>query len=239
MDGILRARLLKSEAIAKLARAGKALGKRGFKHCLVFAMAALGISATATFDPAGAAFAEKALLPVASESSRTYGQADPTAAWMRFCERVPDECAIDAREPSVVSLNSNVWATIADVNQRVNAMILAVTDQDHWGVVDRWDFPDDGMGDCEDIQLLKRRLLIKAGLPRRAMRMTVVIDELGAGHAVMMVRTDHGDFILDNKRDVVLPWKQTGYVFLKREGTESAAWVMLGEWAAPIVTVNR
>jgi predicted transglutaminase-like cysteine proteinase len=71
------------------------------------------------------------------------------------------------------------------------------------------------------------------------MRMTVVIDELGAGHAVMMIRTDHGDFILDNKRDAVLPWKQTGYVYLKREGTESEAWVMLGDWAAPIVTVNR
>ena len=38
------------------------------------------------------------------------------------------------------------------VNEHVNSVILAVTDQDHWGVVDRWDYPDDGMGDCEDIQ---------------------------------------------------------------------------------------
>ena len=30
--------------------------------------------------------------------------------------------------------------------------------------------------------------------------MTVVIDEQGEGHAVLMVRTDRGDFILDNKR---------------------------------------
>ena len=55
------------------------------------------------------------------------------------------------------------------------------------------------------------------GLPRRAMRMTVVIDELGEGHAVLMVRTDQGDYILDNKTSSILPWDETGYVFIKRE----------------------
>ena len=37
-----------------------------------------------------------------------------------------------------------------------------MTDKAHWGVVDRWDFPDDGYGDCEDYQLLKRKLLPSA-----------------------------------------------------------------------------
>ena len=83
---------------------------------------------------------------------------------------------------------SEIWKTIVDVNERVNDTILPVTDQDHWGVADRWDYPDDGLGDCEDIQLLKRRLLTEAGLPHRALRMTVVIDELGAGHAVLMAQ---------------------------------------------------
>jgi predicted transglutaminase-like cysteine proteinase len=54
--------------------------------------------------------------------------------------------------------------------------------------------------------LLKRKLLAERGLPRRAMRMTVVLDENRAGHAVLMVRTDRGDFILDNQRATVLPW---------------------------------
>ena len=118
-------------------------------------------------------------------------------------------------------------------------MSLPVTDQDHWGVADRWDYPDNGMGDCEDIQLLKRRVLIEAGLPRRALRMTVVIDELGAGHAVLMVRTDRGDYILDNKRAAVLSWQETGYRYVKREGSESAAWVWLGNQAAPIMTATK
>jgi len=62
------------------------------------------------------------------------------------------------------------------------------------------------MGDCEDYQLLKRKLLVEAGLPRRAMRMTVVIDDIDEGHALLTVRTDAGDLILDNKVDAVLPW---------------------------------
>jgi predicted transglutaminase-like cysteine proteinase len=139
----------------------------------------------------------------------------------------------------VLSLTQELWLTIVEVNERVNRTILAVTDQDHWGEMDRWDYPDDGLGDCEDIQLLKRKLLVEAGIPRRVLRMTVVIDEQGEGHAVLMVHTDHGDFILDNKRDTVLAWRQTGYHYVKREGDDGAAWVWLGDQIAPIVTANN
>ena len=60
------------------------------------------------------------------------------------------------------------------------------------------------------------------------MRMTVVIDELNEGHAVLMIRTDRGDYILDNKTNAVLPWDETGYVYVKREGQDSMAWTSLG-----------
>jgi predicted transglutaminase-like cysteine proteinase len=146
---------------------------------------------------------------------------------------------VEVSEPAALTLSQDTWLILSEVNERVNRTILAVTDRDHWGVVDRWDYPDDGLGDCEDIQLLKRRLLIRAGLPQRALRMTVVLDEQGEGHAVLMVRTDRGDFILDNKRDAVLAWQQTGYHYVKREGTEGTAWVWLGDTIAPIVTANR
>jgi len=178
-------------------------------------------------------------LPVIREVLHAVGRAGPTAAWMAFCEQQPDECAIDASEPAELKLSRDSWSTLSDVNERVNRTILAVTDQEHWGAVDRWDYPDDGLGDCEDIQLLKRRLLVQAGLPRRALRMTVVVDEQGEGHAVLMARTDHGDFILDNKRNAVLAWQQTGYQYVKREGDGSPAWVWLGNTVAPIVTANR
>ena len=103
---------------------------------------------------------------------------------------------------------------------------------------DRWDIPDDGYGDCEDYQLLKRKLLVKAGLPRRALRMTVVVDQQGEGHAVLMVRTDRGDFILDNKQNSILPWSQTKYRFVKRESDNGRSWVSLGGVESPLATAN-
>ncbi len=70
---------------------------------------------------------------------------------------------------------------------------------EHWGVVERWSYPDDGKGDCEDYVLLKRRMLMQAGWPREALLITVVRDKKGEGHAVLTVKTDKGDFILDNQ----------------------------------------
>ncbi|MPR13068.1 transglutaminase-like cysteine peptidase [Microvirga tunisiensis] len=181
----------------------------------------------------------ESLLPVRATSPiQVVGPAGPTHAWIRFCESHPYECRVDLSQPARISLNPQVWATLTQVNERVNSTILAVTDQDHWGVLDRWDYPDDGLGDCEDIQLLKRKLLVGAGLPQRAMRMAAVIDERGQGHAVLMVLTDRGDFILD-KRNAILPWRRTGYAFIKREGTNGRSWVALGDQPAPFSTANR
>jgi predicted transglutaminase-like cysteine proteinase len=65
------------------------------------------------------------------------------------------------------------------------------------------------------------------------------VDEQGEGHAVMMVRTDAGDFVLDNKRATILSWQDTGYVFVKREGQENRDWVSLGDRSSPATTANR
>jgi len=113
-----------------------------------------------------------------------------------------------------------------------------MTDFEHWGIEDHWDFAEDGYGDCEDYQLVKRKRLAAADFPRRALRMTAVIDEDGAPHAVLMVRTDRGDFILDNKRSAVLPWRETGYVYLQREGSTGSNWVSLGAVSASAVATG-
>jgi predicted transglutaminase-like cysteine proteinase len=168
------------------------------------------------------------------------GSAKPLQGWAKFCEKFPSECAVNTAESDTIQLTPQVWKTIVSVNQRVNSNVKAVTDADHFGVVDTWGFPDDGRGDCEDFQLLKRRMLVESGLPRRAMRMTVVIDELGEGHAVLVVRTNQGDYVLDNKTSSVLPWHRTGYVYIKRESQDSVGWVSLGGIAtSPTTTANR
>ena len=121
-------------------------------------------------------------------------------------------------------------------NRYVNRTILPVTDKDHWGVIDRWGFPVDAMGDCEDIQLLKRRYLVAAGVPRRALPMTVVLDETGEGHAVLTVRTHGEDLILDNKTSDVKSWDRTAYTYIKREGETRTGWVFLEAKPMPVIT---
>lgn len=178
-------------------------------------------------------------LPVASAPIMASGDARAPYAWADFCKRKPSECAVNAAEPEQIEMTAKLWKTMVSLNSRTNREIEAVTDQDHWGVVDRWDIPEDGKGDCEDYVLLKRKRLAEAGVPRRAMRVTVVIDEENAGHAVLMIRTDRGDYILDNKRNAILPWNQTGYVYVKRESQAQAGWTSLGGLATSTVASVR
>ena len=195
--------------------------------------------ASSTAVLAGQTLAQKvAALPAASELVASTRQAKPIPAWAEFCKRYSTECTVDASQPAVITLTALTWNTILEVNRRVNKSVRSLPDRDHWGVTDRWDLAEDGSGDCEDFQLLKRKLLADAGLPRRAMRMTVVIDEVDDGHAVLMIRTDRGDFILDNKTNAVLPWSKTGYIFVKREGQDGTAWVSLGGVLSPVATAN-
>ena len=180
-----------------------------------------------------------AALPTPALAAATAGPARAISAWAQFCERYAAECAIDRSEPSTVTLTPAIWQAINTVNRRVNRSLFAVTDAEHWGAPDRWDMAEDGSGDCEDFQLLKRRMLAEAGLSRRAMRMTVVIDEKGEGHAVLTILTNRGDLILDNKTNAVLPWAQTGYTFVKRESQDGLGWVALSRGISPTTTANR
>jgi predicted transglutaminase-like cysteine proteinase len=165
------------------------------------------------------------------------GDSRPPIGWVEFCARrsYAAECAVDTSEPDKVELNAKLWRVVTSINQRVNREIEPITDMDHWGVVERWDMAEDGRGDCEEYVNIKRKRLVEAGLPRRALRVVVVIDEENAGHAVLMLRTDKGDYILDNKRNAVLAWHQTGYVFVKRESQDRIGWVALGGVVGPQV----
>lgn len=213
-------------------------GVRGLAKSLAVAGGMLAFGALS-----GTAWAQTlAALPNAAAIGKveTTGSARPVQGWVKFCERYSGECDLNTAEASTIGLNSRTWKALNTVNRKVNTTIKPRTDMEHWGVVDRWDLPEDGYGDCEDFQLLKRKILVEQyGFPKRAFRMTVVIDEQGEGHAVMMVRTDEGDLVLDNKRSAILPWHETGYVFVKREGQDGREWVSLGEQTSPTTTANR
>ncbi len=55
-------------------------------------------------------------------------------------------------------------------------------------MVEKWSYPEDGKGDCEDYVLLKRRMLMQAGWLREALLITVVRERNGDGHALLLTR---------------------------------------------------
>ena len=149
--------------------------------------------------------------------------------WVDFCSRYGSECDVEPLEPVDLDLTPAALADLERVDRQVNAAVAPVTDMDHWGVVDRWDYPIDGKGDCEDYALLKRKMLIHMGYPRQALLMTVVKDLEGEGHAILTVKTSHGEFVLDNLNDKVTAWTDTGYKFIKRQSqSDPNLWQSIG-----------
>jgi predicted transglutaminase-like cysteine proteinase len=150
--------------------------------------------------------------------------------WIEFCAANGAECAAMPSAPRDIVLTATAFQDLESINRYVNGNIKPLTDLDHWGTIEKWSYPDDGYGDCEDYALLKRRLLIRAGWPREALLMTVVRDRKDEGHAVLTVKTDRGEFILDNQVDEIVPWYETGYRFMKRQSQGNPnIWVSLSD----------
>ena len=161
--------------------------------------------------------------------------------WIEFCVEYDPECKTKPSQARDVMLTTQGWKDLERINQYVNTHVKPMTDMEHWGVVERWNYPDDGYGDCEDYVLQKRRMLMQAGWPREALLITVVRDKHGDGHAILTVKTDKGEYILDNQNDQILLWSDTGYRFVKRQSqSDPNVWVSLGEpRSAPATATSR
>src|SRR5271157_4238003 len=171
---------------------------------------------------------DMAYASVGDETSVPFG-------WVEFCQRYKGECGGAGAQPMDVNLTERAMREIQQVNALVNRSVEAVSDMDHWGVVDRWDYPADGKGDCEDYALMKRKILIERGFPRQALLITVVRDEQNEGHAILTVKTNAGEYILDNLNDDVKPVSRIPYRLVKRQSQEDTnVWVSLGPVAAPV-----
>jgi predicted transglutaminase-like cysteine proteinase len=163
----------------------------------------------------------------------------PPPGWVEFCVRQPGECAGRTTAPRDLALSPKAWMDLVHVNKWVNETIKPLTDLEHWGVVERWSYPDDGYGDCEDYVLLKRRMLNQSGWPREVLLVTVVRDKEDKAHAVLTVTTDKGDYVLDNQNEDILLWSETGYRFIKRQSQSNPnVWVSLGDPAPAIATAT-
>ena len=156
-----------------------------------------------------------------------YGKASPPVGFVEMCQRLPDECSKIGGKAARLSLSTERWNLIHQVNTFVNNKIAPMSDEELYGKPEYWTIPTDA-GDCEDYLLLKKKYLEGLGFPSEALLITVVLDEKNQGHAVLTVTTDKGDVVLDNRRSEVLLWNETGYTYLKRQSpSDPKIWVSL------------
>lgn len=162
-----------------------------------------------------------------SAFAREYSETLPPIGFVEFCQRSPENCQPDGSRQRRIAMPEEKWLLVRMVNAFVNGAIAPVTDETLYGTPEYWTIPTDA-GDCEDVVLLKKKILVSKGIPEEALRITVVLDEHGEGHAVLTLTTQAGDYILDNRRNEIRVWADTGYTMLKRQSAQDPRkWVSL------------
>ncbi|MGZ3304368.1 MAG: transglutaminase-like cysteine peptidase [Asticcacaulis sp.] len=130
-----------------------------------------------------------------------------------------------------IDMRGDTARIVRSVNDEVNRIMRGATDEQVYHIADYWNAPDlvPGVrGDCEDYALEKRRLLIQHGIPAAALSIAIVKTRLGDDHAVLIVSSQQGDFVLDNLQYDVRSWRRTGYDWISRQGPgDELGWVSL------------
>jgi predicted transglutaminase-like cysteine proteinase len=156
------------------------------------------------------------------------GSANAPIGYVEFCRNAPDECAARG-SGDAERLTEARWRELREINSFVNRVVTPATDLDFYRREEVWALPET-YGDCEDYVLLKRKWLIERGWPTGSLLVTVVFDEAGDGHAVLLVRTDRGELVLDNKSEDIRVWFDTAYRFVKRQSVGNPnRWVSVGD----------
>jgi predicted transglutaminase-like cysteine proteinase len=197
-----------------------------FRQILIPAAAALFFSISATgADAAGPGGLVKGL-PKALGEARAATPTLAPFAYVIFCKQEPEECR-PGGGPERVDVSDAAVGELVAVNDEVNRSIRPVNDRPRNGLADVWSL-DPPQGDCEDYALTKRHRLIRAGWPAGALRIAVVRTRSGEGHAVLLVRTDRGDLVLDNLNPRITGWKSAGLTLVKvQSGAAPKRWFTL------------
>lgn len=122
------------------------------------------------------------------------------------------------------------WGQLRAVNRDINRSIRPSTDRALYGMEEFWQRPlltsgAGARGDCEDYALEKRARLISLGWPVESLALAVAVAPRIGLHAVLLVQTDEGDFVLDNLHDEPRALSSLDYVWLSRQtGADLTNW---------------
>ena len=141
---------------------------------------------------------------------RVQNRTSPPAGHVYYCANEPRAC--DRYGQGAVILTQKSWKQLVTVNSTINKSIAPKED----GRIDKWSVYV-SKGDCEDYALTKQRELLRRGWPSDALLITTAYLPDGTYHAVLVVRTDRGEFVLDNLNPLILPWQKVAYRWNKRQ----------------------
>lgn len=151
----------------------------------------------------------------------TFGLVTQTAAvtplsMQYFCAQHKSECAGGGR--GQVTMSPNLMAVLKQINGRVNRAISPERDgADVWAL-------NPTSGDCEDYVLSKRSALIRQGVPAGSLRIAYTHTRRGEPHAVLVVRTSEGDYVLDNLTNTVKTLRASGYNIRSMSSPNPTRW---------------
>jgi predicted transglutaminase-like cysteine proteinase len=143
----------------------------------------------------------------------------PPTAYSDFCGLNPVDCR--PQGPAIVPATEPLRQQLQRVNREVNAAVRFMPDTESVGQEEDWRYPSNGRGDCEDIALEKRRRLVAWGVPRSALTMAIVHHATRYfSHAVLLVETSAGTWMLDSLSDDIACWDRTPFNFESRERSD-------------------
>ncbi|WP_084176060.1 transglutaminase-like cysteine peptidase [Brevundimonas bacteroides] len=165
--------------------------------------------ATAEIETVGTALAID-VVPATDFASVAVAEGDAYAPPVKAADQPENEAVRFA-------LDREGWRLVNRINRSLNREIRHVEDRDLYGRPDLWTLPVASRGDCEDYVLAKRQALIHAGVPAQALSIAIVETRWGETHAVLLLASDRGEYVLDSLSPWVTRWDQVDYRWRERQ----------------------
>lgn len=173
--------------------------------CIILAVSIFSTGSAAAYLPEKPAF-----------ETVTHAAAITPLSMQYFCAQNKSECASSGR--GQVTMTPDLMAVLKQVNSHVNRAIRPQRDtSDVWNL-------NPQSGDCEDYVLTKRSLLVRNGVSSGALRIAYTHTRRGEPHAVLIVRTSDGDYVLDNLTSAVKTLPASGYRIRSMSTSNPNAW---------------
>ncbi len=146
----------------------------------------------------------------------------PPAGFVSFCMREPAQCRDGRRR--LLHFDDRLLHTLSRVNDDVNKSTEWVDDETHYGRKEYFAIISDGKGDCDDMVVTKRAMLHDKGLPLHDLRIAIALTPKGERHAVLVVTTDRGDYVLDSIDPAIRRFDEVRYAWIERQNGSAMGW---------------